>query len=429
MESQAVRTILRKKVTLRQRLKAYVAVAMCISSSASLAIEFTEKEQKRVIDGTLEVLKGSIYTKEQIAQLDKVLNINFVELNYAGYEDKTLFAQKLTKDIASKLGTDAIILSVSASTVAPEAPVSTLNVQHALGNVAIIDVDFNATHRAVDEAFAAIKKSDALVLDLRGDEKGNLDTMRYFAGYLLGNKTPITQLIDNKQAIVLNVESYDIPSDKSRVALPIYILTNSATAGVAESFAVAMQQQRSAFIVGENTAGQVNLTARQVILENIQITYPVATAIEMQSKLAIEGIGITPDLPVVSILSLKQAHELAKVAAIKYRVEQGRATPEEQYSLYRETIEYGDWQYAKGKCLVSYRVAEPRFNEVTKKYQFPFQVKFYGTGKSKVNYELGNSSGKMKQTVHFYDRDDIKSGISVGFASHLPLTIKRCKSV
>lgn len=423
------------KVAGRQVLKQYqktkivLAAALCVSPIVSHSAEFTEHQQKQVIENTLQLLQHSIYSKEQIAQLARVLRTNLVEFNYAGYEDKNFFSQKLSKDIAKKLGSDAVTINIATSSDAPNTSVNALTVQYGQGDVAIVDLDLNATNQAIDKMFKDIEKSDALIFDLRGNDGGNLNAMRYLSGYLFNAKVPLAVFRNSNQETVSTVESDPKIAGKPRPELPLFILTNTTTSGVAESFALAMQQQRLAYVVGENTAGEVNLKKTNTVFSGIEVSYPVSTVIEPKSQFAIEGIGITPDLPVVSILSLKQAHELAKVSAVKYRVAQDRATPEEQYSLYRENIEYGQWQYAKGKCLVSYRVAEPRFNQSTEKYQFPYQVKFYGNGKSKVSYELGNGSGKMNQTVHFIDREDVKSGISIGFSSHLPLTIKRCKTL
>ncbi|GHF96424.1 serine hydrolase domain-containing protein [Thalassotalea marina] len=88
---------------------------------------------------------------------------------------------------------------------------------------------------------------------------------------------------------------------------------------------------------------------------------------------------------------------------------------------------FGKWILAKKQCPLKYKLERPRYNDKFQKYQFPYKVRYYGNGSVKIQYQLGNDSGSMLQTVSFEDRSDDKNGISIGFKSPQILTLTHCK--
>ena len=386
-----------------------------------------ETDQLAIIKTLIVKLQQSNLTVHDVNRVEAQLSENFEAYDYAGYESPQSYADKLSKDIQALLKTESISIGYGAEKASDVERLGeqALSVQLALGDVAFLDVDFNASRHAIDEAFKQIEKSDALILDLRDDEGGNKDSMEYFAGYLFNESTAISE--SRPKSVNITYQSVEQVDGNKRAQVPLYLLTNKNTKGLPEIFAVSVQQRKGAYIVGEQTAGQVELTKELPLSNGFYVSMPFAEMIEPKSNMAINGKGVIPQLPVVSILAYKESHPLAKESAIEYRVAQGRGTPQEKYAITRDTIEYGNWLYAKGNCLLSYRVAQPSYNQATSKYQFPYQIKYYGNGKTKVSYEMGNQSGKMRQTVKFRSRDDVKSGISKGFNSHLSLSIERCQ--
>ena len=60
-------------------------------------------------------------------------------------------------------------------------------------------------------------------------------------------------------------------------------------------------------------------------------------------------------------------------------------------------------------------------------YVLPYQIKYYGNGSAKIQYQLGNTSGKMNHTLYFKNREDVKSGVSIGFKSFDTFYMSKCK--
>jgi hypothetical protein len=140
-----------------------------------------------------------------------------------------------------------------------------------------------------------------------------------------------------------------------------------------------------------------------------------------------EGVSVTPHLPVIAVLAFEEAYAMAKYSAIENRVSQSKAKPEEKYSIKHYQKDYGKWTLAKNSCPLKYRWAQAEYNDRKNKYQFPYQIKYYGNGSANIEYQLGNTSEKMTHTLHFKNRKDEKSGISIGFSTFDKVSILKCE--
>jgi len=93
-----------------------------------------------------------------------------------------------------------------------------------------------------------------------------------------------------------------IPKD-----IPLCILVNNKTSSAAEGFAYTLQQYKRATIVGEQTKGEGNPGELFVINEYLYIMIPTIEGINPVSNKSIDGIGVTPDIHVVSSKALTKA--------------------------------------------------------------------------------------------------------------------------
>ena len=205
----------------------------------------------------------------------------------------------------------------------------------------------------------------------------------------------------------------------------MYILTNNATAKSAELLAARLKQLKRAYLVGDKTAGDIYLRADVTVGHGLYLSIASGEAIQISPQ----KLPLKPDLLVVDFLAFKETYPMAKHSAVKYRVKQGRGTPQETYSINRDKITYPDWQFYKGACLIKYRLAEPIYNDNTKKFQFPFQVMYYGKDRVKMSYQLGGQNEHLTQKISFENKGDIRTGVSQGLMSHIKPSILRCKKV
>jgi len=407
----------------------FVAFIMIFTkdSIANNKVALSEKEQTKIIKNIVESVKiHSIYPKLS-RKIQSELLENLKSYKYLGYEDTQSFSAKLTKDLLALSFDEHIIVQQKfiTKTQISKAVDNTIDNTTKLlaGNVGLVVFDLNSTPKQIDEVFSKIEKADVLVIDLRDINTGKLDAVQYLSSYFFKQRTLLNTVYLTQSGNHKMYWTDEHQLSKSRPDLPIYLLVNANTSGVAEVLASTLQQLKNAYIVGENTAGNIRPRRTVSIGNTLDISIPYAKIYHADKEI----VKIKPDLLVVSFLAFKETYPMAKHSAIEYRVKQGRGTPQEMYSLNSAEIVYDNWQFHKGQCLIKYRLAEPRYNQTTSKYQFPFQIQYYGNGKARVQYQLGNKTGKMTQRATFRSRDDIKSGISTGFLSHSRLSILACK--
>ena len=362
-----------------------------------------------------------------------LLNINNNE--YLGYDEIWLLADRLTDDIQNitqdkhirvKLRQPGVILISNKDVTNDFREVEIL-----AGNVGLIKFDkFSSNPIAktkIDSIFSLLIDVDALIIDLRNNSGGSPDLVRYLSSYFFDKKTHLNSIYSREAN---SYEEYwtidELPGDK-RPDLPIYILTSKDTFSAAEEFAYNLKVRKRAYIVGETTKGGANPGRFFDLPMKLSIFIPTGRAINPITQANWEGTGVSPDLPVIAIKAFEEAYAMAKYSAIEYRITQGKAKPEEKYSIKLHKKKYGKWQLAKNSCPLKYRWAQPEYNEETYKYQFPYQIKYYGNGSAKIQYQLGNTSGKMNHTLYFKNREDVKSGVSIGFKSFDTFYMSKCK--
>jgi carboxyl-terminal processing protease len=171
-----------------------------------------------------------------------------------------------------------------------------------------------------------IKSAKAVIVDLRGNSGGRLDTLAWVAGYFAEREDTIAELDARKKKETLKV-SPRTPALKG----PMFVLVDSQTASAAEMFARHFQRTRRATIIGDRTAGRV--TACRFLMERIGVEAVVPYGVQVTEARVVfpggedlEGKGVTPDLTCVpSADDLRKtgtdpcralAHEEAKKATI-----------------------------------------------------------------------------------------------------------------
>ena len=141
---------------------------------------------------------------------------------------------------------------------------------------------------------------DAVVIDLRGnpggigglsmgvgghflDEPTNLGTMKNSYGELNFNTNP--QTVSSSGASVLPLE------------VPLFIIIDEMSASTSEIFAGGMMEAQRATIVGRRTPGMA-LPAVAIDLPNGDVFYYAIASFTLPSGEVIEGVGVSPQIPV-----------------------------------------------------------------------------------------------------------------------------------
>lgn len=153
---------------------------------------------------------------------------------------------------------------------------------------------FDLSDKELEGVMGRVKKHNALILDLRGNAGGYIDTMRYLVGYFLDDEIKIGDIKGRKETKSLVSKKAGAFEGK------LIVLVDSDSASASEIFARMMQLQKRAVVIGDRTSGSV-MVSRQyprsigtdtVVFYGTSIT---EADIIMPDGQSLEHAGMTPD--------------------------------------------------------------------------------------------------------------------------------------
>jgi C-terminal processing protease CtpA/Prc len=175
----------------------------------------------------------------------------------------------------------------------------------------------------VGEMMAKVRKHQALILDLRGNPGGSVETLEYFAGNLFGKDTKIADLKGKKE-----LKPSVAKTSNSPYGGKLIVLTDNRSASASEILARLIQLQKRGVVLGDRTSGSV-MQSRQLSEKmgaDVKVFYGVSVSnadVIMSDGISLEHVGVTPDeliLPTAADLAtgrdpvMSRAAELAGVS-------------------------------------------------------------------------------------------------------------------
>ena len=162
-------------------------------------------------------------------------------------------------------------------------------------NIGYIQVSIFAenTYKQFKEQLSNLEKKgiDSLIIDLRGNSGGHLDTVTDMTSLFLDSKKVIYQI----QTKTKTEKIYS--NGKKNKSYPIYILIDADSASASEVMASALSEQLGAKLVGENSYGKG--TVQEVKYTSSGNQYKFTTKKWLTSKgVWIKGKGLKPDIEI-----------------------------------------------------------------------------------------------------------------------------------
>ncbi|MFD0345065.1 S41 family peptidase [Kitasatospora aburaviensis] len=151
----------------------------------------------------------------------------------------------------------------------------------------------------------------ALILDLRRNTGGDPDTVAFVCGYLLDGRTHLNTLLSRQGEVA--EQSWTppfVPGARFGADKPLYVLTSGNTFSAAEELAYDLQQLGRAEVVGEDTRGGAHPRDGWTH-PHLELSVPVARAVNPVSGTNWEGTGVRPDVPCDAETALDRALALA----------------------------------------------------------------------------------------------------------------------
>ncbi|MFJ4187184.1 S41 family peptidase [Kitasatospora sp. NPDC089509] len=161
-------------------------------------------------------------------------------------------------------------------------------------------------------ALSLVAPARALILDLRRNTGGDPNTVAFVCGYLLDGRTHLNTLLSRQGELA--EQSWTppyVPGARFGADKPVYVLTSGDTFSAGEELAYDLQQLGRAETVGEATRGGAHPRDGWTVHPHLELSVPVARAVNPVSGTNWEGTGVRPDVPCDAGEALDRALSLA----------------------------------------------------------------------------------------------------------------------
>lgn len=146
----------------------------------------------------------------------------------------------------------------------------------------------------VSQINSSVKELDAIVVDLRGNPGGYLQSAVYIAEEFFSKKPVIYE--ENAQKEQTEVEAKNRNGAFTQVP-GIYVLLDKGSASASEILAAALKENRQAVIVGETSYGKGTIQDAKNFTDGSGLHITIAKWLT-PNKEWVHGVGITPDVEV-----------------------------------------------------------------------------------------------------------------------------------
>ena len=179
---------------------------------------------------------------------------------------------------------------------------------------------FDLNEDAVDERVDKVKKYKTLILDLRRNGGGAVETLQRLVGNLFDRDITIGNMKLRKESKTMVAKTRGDSGFKGR----LLVLVDSNSGSASEVLARIVQLEKRGTVLGDRTAGKVmrsRLYSHQIGLETV-VFYGVSVTdadLIMSDGQSLEGTGVSPDevlLPTADDLRSQKDSVLSRAAAI-----------------------------------------------------------------------------------------------------------------
>jgi carboxyl-terminal processing protease len=175
------------------------------------------------------------------------------------------------------------------------APIEVKNVQYEMrdefGYIHMLQFAANTDDEMTQAVKDVVQKgAKGIILDMRNNPGGNLDTVVNIASLFLKDGAVLYVVSNQGQQSTMNVRQTDIKTD-----LPMVVLVNKFSASGSEVLAGALQDYHRATIAGAVTFGKGSVNLLNQLRDGSGLYITTARWLTPQGNL-IEGKGITPDV-------------------------------------------------------------------------------------------------------------------------------------
>jgi retinol-binding protein 3 len=161
-------------------------------------------------------------------------------------------------------------------------------------------------------AFAFLKRTDALIIDNRGNGGGDPNTVALYMSYLSEGKPYVVNAFHWREGNrVEEFKTTELGELSYGASKPVFVLSSPATFSGGEELTYDVQAFKRGLVVGEVTGGGANPGGPVPLGHQFVVNMPGAYAKNPVTGTNWEGVGVQPDVAVPAAKALSKAHGLA----------------------------------------------------------------------------------------------------------------------
>ena len=159
-------------------------------------------------------------------------------------------------------------------------------------------------------ALTLLEQTDALIVDLRGNQGGSDESTWPLQWTFLTKGSPPPLILESRGQKLPGRDEPPILWPRYGADRPLAILLDSGSVSAAEAFAYALQATGRATVVGKPSAGAAHMLGDAVeISHGLQLSIPTVRPLSPQTGSNWEGAGVRPDIEAPPDQALRVAKE------------------------------------------------------------------------------------------------------------------------
>jgi carboxyl-terminal processing protease len=193
---------------------------------------------------------------------------------------------------------------------------------------------FKLPESEIKDQVGSARKHETLILDLRDNNGGGEDDLRWMIGSFFDHDVTAGELMERGKSEPLNAPSLGRQSFTGK----LIVLVNSSSASAAEIFARTVQLEKRGIVIGDQTAGAVGRSKmfplRQGTVAGVIYGMEITVArLKMPDGADLEGSGVIPDKRAVPT-ALALAEQRDPVLAAAAQLAGVQLSPEEAGKMF-----------------------------------------------------------------------------------------------
>ncbi len=175
---------------------------------------------------------------------------------------------------------------------------------------------FEDAKDVIDASFQFLSNSDAVIVDLRHNYGGHVNSLDWVLSYFLENDDFMFYR-KRRERNPIRYIAFNEKKHEKLTRVPVFVLISPSTASAAEILAHAVQEKNRGLVVGETSWGGAHACSMMVINDAFALLLPRSAIHGAVTNQNWEAIGVKPDIELKDVNAVNETYALALDSLIK----------------------------------------------------------------------------------------------------------------